>query len=133
MATTTARQRREKARQEFDVYVATCPSRRLLDAISDKWVSLVIVALGDGAMRYSELATRLAGVSQKMLTQTLRGLERDGMVTRTVTASVPVRVDYELTALGESLRGQLALMHVWAQSHMAEVDRAREVYDRAAS
>lgn len=133
MVTSTAAQRRSKAKAAFDVYVANCPSRRLLDQISDKWVSLVIVALGDGPLRYSELSKRLAGVSQKMLTQTVRGLERDGLVTRTVTPSVPVRVDYELTALGESLRGLLAELHVWAEANMAQVDRSRMAYDRAAS
>ena len=88
----------------YDAFDAHCPSRRLLDTIGDKWASLVIVALGvHGRLRYSELSNRIAGVSQKMLTQTLRNLERDGLLTRTVTPSVPVRTDYELTPLGVSL------------------------------
>ncbi|MGN6696211.1 MAG: winged helix-turn-helix transcriptional regulator, partial [Aquihabitans sp.] len=88
----------------FDAFNAQCPSRRLLDTIGDKWASLVVVALGlNGSLRYTELAKRIEGVSQKMLTQTLRNLERDGLITRQVTPSVPVRVDYELTALGRSL------------------------------
>ena len=96
---------------EYDAFLAKCPSRQLLDRISDKWVALVLAALGsDGphhpgadcvgeprSMRYSELSRRLAGVSQKMLTQTLRSLERDGLITRTVTPTVPVTVTYELT------------------------------------
>src|SRR3990170_177841 len=100
MPTMTAQQQRDEARVEFDAYLAECPSRRLLDRIADKWVALVVKSLMDGPRRYSEVSHQLAGVSQKMLTQTLRGLERDGMVTRTVTPSVPVRVDYELTPLG---------------------------------
>ncbi|ONK11473.1 helix-turn-helix domain-containing protein [Streptomyces sp. MP131-18] len=115
----------------FDAFDASCPSRQLLDTIGNKWASLVIVALGvAGRMRYSELAGRIAGVSQKMLTQTVRSLERDGLLTRTVTPSVPVRVDYELTPLGLSLLETIRHLKEWAEAHMAEVDRAREEYDR---
>ncbi|MFG2004453.1 winged helix-turn-helix transcriptional regulator [Spirillospora sp. NPDC048911] len=114
----------------FDAFAVSCPSRRLLDTIGNKWVSLVVVALGlEGPMRYSELAARIDGVSQKMLTQTLRGLERDGLLTRTVTPSVPVRVDYELTPLGLSLLDTIRHLKEWAETHMPEVDRAREKYD----
>jgi DNA-binding HxlR family transcriptional regulator len=114
--------------------MADCPSRRLLDTVSDKWVSLVLVALGlRGRMRYSELASSIAGVSQKMLTQTLRNLERDGLVTRTVTPSVPVRVDYELTPLGFSLHETMRHLKEWAEVHMPDVDRARAEYDEARS
>ncbi|TDC86078.1 helix-turn-helix domain-containing protein [Actinomadura sp. 7K507] len=115
----------------FDVFAASCPSRRLLDAIGNKWASLVIVALGlEGPMRYSELSTRIDGVSQKMLTQTLRGLERDGLLTRTVTPSVPVRVDYELTPLGLTLLEPMRHLKDWAETHMPEVDASREAYDQ---
>jgi DNA-binding HxlR family transcriptional regulator len=115
----------------FDAFDASCPSRRLLDTIGDKWASLVIAALGlGGRMRYSELSARISGVSQKMLTQTLRGLERDGLLTRTVTPSVPVRVDYELTPLGLSLLDTIRLLKQWAEVHMPEVDAARAAYDR---
>src|SRR5580698_5287719 len=107
MATMTAAQKRAQAKVEYDAFLAGCPRRKLLDRISDKWVTLVLAALGSGAdcagepraMRYSELSRLLAGVSQKMLTQTLRALERDGLVTRTVTPTVPVTVSYELTDL----------------------------------
>ena len=110
----------------FDAFNAHCPSRRLLDTIGDKWASLVIVALGlHGPLRYSELSNRIAGVSQKMLTQTLRNLERDGLLTRTVTPSVPVRTDYELTPLGHSLLATLCHLKEWAEEHMHEVDAAR--------
>lgn len=118
----------------FDAFAASCPSRRLLDTIGDKWASLVIVALGlEGRMRYSQLAARIDGVSQKMLTQTLRGLERDGLLTRTVTPAVPVRVDYELTPLGLSLLEPISHLKAWAEQHMPDVDSARAEYDRAAS
>ncbi|MDN3356143.1 helix-turn-helix domain-containing protein [Actinomadura sp. DC4] len=114
----------------FDAFAASCPSRRLLDTISNKWASLTIVALGlGGRMRYSELSARIEGVSQKMLTQTLRNLERDGLLTRTVTPSVPVRVDYELTPLGMSLLEPMHHLKEWAEAHMPEVDAARTAYD----
>ncbi|MHA4853284.1 winged helix-turn-helix transcriptional regulator [Rhodococcus sp. MSC1_016] len=129
MATTTAGQARHAAKQEYDVYLANCPSRQLLDRISDKWVSLILVALGEGSRRYSELARELAGVSQKMLTQTLRALERDGLVAREVTAAVPVRVDYELTELGRSLLPILRAVKQWAEHNMDDVTTARERYD----
>ena len=142
MPTTKAAQKRAKAKVEYDAFLAGCPSRQLLDRISDKWVALVLAALGgDGPhpgedcvgeprlMRYSELARRLAGVSQKMLTQTLRSLERDGLVTRTVTPTVPVTVTYELTALGRSLQGVMRGIKGWAEAHMDEVLANRDQYD----
>ena len=129
MPTTTAQQRRDEARVEFDAYLAECPSRKLLDRIADKWVALVVKSLVDGPKRYSEISHQLAGVSQKMLTQTLRSLERDGVLRRTVTPSVPVRVDYELTSLGESLAGVLGQLKMWAEQHMPDVDLARAEYD----
>ena len=105
MAAMTAAQQREQERAEYNAYVAECPSRQVLDALSDKWVTLILTALADAPRRYSELSRTIAGVSQKMLTQTLRMLERDGLVTRTITASVPVRVDYQLTpSAGPSCR-----------------------------
>jgi len=132
MATMTADQRREEARAQFDAYLASCPSRKLLDRISDKWVALVLKSLADGPKRYSDISRQLAGVSQKMLTQTLRNLERDGLLTRTVTPSVPVRVDYELTPLGASLGAVMGRLKTWAEEHMAEVERNRAAYDARA-
>ncbi|WBB73451.1 helix-turn-helix domain-containing protein [Micromonospora sp. WMMD1128] len=138
MSTRTATERRARARVEYDAFLAACPSRQLLARISDKWVALILAALGrdgpDGevgpqVMRYSELSRRLAGVSQKMLTQTLRSLERDGLVTRTVTPTVPVTVTYELTELGRSLHRLTYHIKVWAEAHMDEVYLARERYD----
>ncbi|MDG9675900.1 helix-turn-helix domain-containing protein [Micromonospora sp. DH14] len=125
MATHTAAYRREQARAAYLARLANCPTHRLLDRIGDKWVSLVLKELADGPRRYGDLARAIAGVTQKMLTQTLRLLERDGLVSRVVTASVPTRVDYRLTPLGESL---LPVMHVvtqWAEEHIDEIDAAR--------
>ncbi|MBT2233111.1 helix-turn-helix domain-containing protein [Nonomuraea sp. NEAU-A123] len=132
MATTTAADRREEAKQAFDAYFAECPSRKLLDRLSDKWVTLVLTGLAGGPRRYSDLSRRIAGVSQKMLTQTLRGLERDGLVRRTVTPSVPVRVDYELTPLGESLMPLVAAIKGWAEANIQTVEAARKTYDATA-
>ncbi|MGH8869065.1 MAG: winged helix-turn-helix transcriptional regulator [Actinomycetes bacterium] len=142
MPTMTAAQKRAKARVEYDAFLAGCPSRQLLDRISDKWVALILAALGsDGphhgvdctgeprSMRYSELSRRLAGVSQKMLTQTLRSLERDGLVTRTVTPTVPVTVTYELTDLGLSLQQVMRGIKAWAEAHMDDVFAKRKDYD----
>ncbi|MFI9595796.1 winged helix-turn-helix transcriptional regulator [Nonomuraea sp. NPDC052265] len=132
MATTTAAQRRDQARLAFDAYFAECPSRKLLDRLSDKWVTLVLSALARGERRYSDLARHIAGVSQKMLTQTLRGLERDGLVARRVTPQVPVRVDYTLTPLGESLMPLVAAIKTWAEENIEDVEAARERYDATA-
>ncbi|WP_328495723.1 helix-turn-helix transcriptional regulator [Streptomyces sp. NBC_00414] len=129
MATTTAAQRREQARVEYDAFVRNCPTNQLLDRISDKWVSLVVCALAEGRMRYSDLGRKIAGVSPKMLTQTLRSLERDGLLTRTVTPAVPVRVDYELTPLGTSLFHLLGAVKDWAEAHIEQVNEARDQYD----
>ena len=133
MPTMTAAQKRSQARVEYDAFLAGCPSRQLLDRISDKWVALILAALsGDDeprSMRYSELSRRLAGVSQKMLTQTLRSLERDGLLTRTVTPTVPVTVSYELTDLGISLQEVMRGFKAWAEGHMDQVLANRAAYD----
>ena len=131
MATRTAAQRRAQAKREYDAFIAECPTRAMLATLSDKWMGLVLSALADGPRRHSELARRIAGVSQKMLTQTLRTLERDGLVTRTVTPTVPVRVDYELTALGRTLLPVMLAIKQWAENHMDDVSAARERYDAA--
>lgn len=115
----------------WDPYVRGCPTRTLLDRIGDRWTVLVVgvLARGGAPVRYSTIGREVQGISQKMLTQTLRNLERDGMVTRTVHAEVPPRVDYELTELGQSLRGAVAVLESWAREHMSEVARAREAFD----
>ncbi|WP_225101515.1 helix-turn-helix domain-containing protein [Streptomyces sp. CoH27] len=129
MATTTASQRREQARADYDAFLRACPTNQLLGRLSDKWVSLVVAALAQGPKRYSDIGRKIAGVSPKMLTQTLRTLERDGIITRTVTPSVPVRVDYALTPLGTSLAALLTAVKDWAETHFEEVRDARERYD----
>ncbi|MBB5082822.1 winged helix-turn-helix transcriptional regulator [Nonomuraea endophytica] len=129
MPTQSAADRRAAARLAYDAYIAKCPSRQLLSTLSDKWVSLILTALAGGAQRYSDLARTIAGVSQKMLTQTLRSLERDGLVSRTLTPSVPVRVDYELTDLGRTLLPIMASIKEWAEAHIEDVQTARTRYD----
>ncbi len=128
----TAAQRRERARLQYNAYIAECPSRQVLDAISDKWVTLVLSALAEGPLRYSDLSRRIAGVSQKMLTQTLRRLERDGLLTRTITPAVPVRVDYQLTTLGRTILPVVAAIKHWSEGHIHEIHAARVAYDQAA-
>jgi DNA-binding HxlR family transcriptional regulator len=128
--TMTAAQRRAAQKVEYDAFLAECPSGQLLGRISDKWVTLILAALEGGPQRYSQLARTIAGVSQKMLTQTLRTLERDGLVTRTVTPTVPVTVSYELTELGSSLQEVIAGLKVWAETHMESVLAARASYQR---
>ncbi|MEV5507483.1 winged helix-turn-helix transcriptional regulator [Streptomyces orinoci] len=115
----------------YDAYLAECPARQLLCRISDKWVSLTVNALADGPRRYGDLSRTLVGVSQKMLTQTLRNLERDGFLTRTVTPTVPVRVDYALTPLGERLLPLMRAIKGWAEENIGEVLAARAAYDDA--
>ena len=144
MATTTAAQQRAQAKVAYDAFLAACPSRALLDRIADKWVTLVLCALGEGSapgaeggglprpLRYSELSRQLAGVSQKMLTQTLRSLERDGLVTRTVTPTVPVTVAYQVTELGLSLHAAVRALKGWAETHMDDVLASRAAHDTTA-
>jgi DNA-binding HxlR family transcriptional regulator len=150
--TTTTAARRAADTAGYDAFLAACPSRQLLDRISDKWSTLVLCALGGGdagptsggdagptgaggaprPMRYSELHRTLVGVSQKMLTQTLRTLERDGLVTRTVTPTVPVTVTYEATELGLSLRAAVAGIKLWAEANVEAVTASRAAYDASA-
>lgn len=132
MATMTAAQQREQARVEYDAFCRTCPTNELLGRLSDKWVGLVVAALSEGPRRYGELSSKIAGVSPKMLTQTLRALERDGLLSRTVTPSVPLRVDYELTPLGVDLATLLTAVKAWAETHFEEVREARQGYDAVA-
>ena len=116
----------------FDMFKSACPSRQVLDRVADRWTALVLLALSEGTMRFSELRRRIEGVSQKMLTQTLRGLERDGLAVREVFPTVPVTVQYTLTPLGESLLEAVQAIRSWAYRNIDEIDRARERYDAAA-
>lgn len=116
----------------FNVLAAGCPTRQVIDRIGDKWTLLVLAALGERTVRFSQLRKEIEGVSQKMLTQTLRGMQRDGIVTRTVYPSVPPKVEYALTALGLGLAGVVSSIRLWAYEHMDDIEAARDEYDAAA-
>ncbi|SEE04334.1 DNA-binding transcriptional regulator, HxlR family [Arthrobacter alpinus] len=113
----------------WDPYDRNCPSRQVLDRIGDRWSVLVVGALAHGPLRFSALAKTVDGVSQKMLTQTLRGLERDGLVARTMYAQIPPRVDYELTESGISLAGPMLALEDWAKENMPSILSSRDAYD----
>ncbi|AMM31331.1 DNA binding protein [Sinomonas atrocyanea] len=115
----------------FDVMDPDCPSRVVLQRIGDKWTPLVFQSLKDGPRRFSEVRADIGGVTPKVLTQTLRTLERDGLVSRAVFAEVPVRVEYTLTPLGRSLLAPLEAVRAWAESHAATILEAREAFDTA--
>lgn len=110
----------------YNVYQVNCPTRRVLDILSDKWTSLVIVALGEGTKRFQQLRREIEGVSQKMLTQTLRTLEQDGLVTRVAYPTIPPKVEYSLTRLGRTLTEPLASLHAWSEKHVEEIEAARK-------
>lgn len=137
MTTMTAAQKRATAKTQYNAFLAVCPSQQLLAQVSGKWVTLVLSALGSGpdcvgeprAMRYSELVRVIAGVSPKMLTQTLRTLERDGLISRTATATVPVTVTYDLTPLGSSLHQTVRQLKSWSETHRDEVAAHQERFD----
>ena len=112
-----------------NIFDPNCPSRVILQRIGDKWASLVIQVLGDGPVRFSELRKMVNVVTPKVLTQTLRTLERDGLITRTIHAQVPPRVDYELTKMGASLLEPLSMLREWAESHVPAILEARDAYD----
>lgn len=115
---------------EFD---ADCgATREVLTRVGDKWSVLVVVLLGDRAMRFNEIKRTLAGISQRVLTSTLRGLERDGLVRRTVHPTNPPQVEYALTELGRSLLDPVRVLAVWAQGHRGAVMQARAAFDQAA-
>lgn len=137
MVTMTATEEKASAKAQYNAFLAACPSQQLLARVSGKWVTLVLSALGSGPdcdgeprpMRYSELGRVLAGVSPKMLSQTLRSLERDGLITRTATATVPVTVTYELTQLGLSLHQTVRQLKLWSETHRDEVAAHQDRFD----
>src|SRR5260221_9711508 len=102
----------------------------ILARVGDKWTVLIVVLLGDGPKRFNEIKKLVGGISQRMLTLILRGLERDGLVTRTIFPPIPPRADYKLTALGRSLRQAVEPLGQWAQSHVPEIHKARDKFDR---
>ncbi len=101
----------------------------VLSRVGDKWSVLVVTRLGGGPMRFNELRRSIGGISQRMLTLTLRGLERDGLITRTVFPTIPPRVDYELTTLGHDLLDPVSALGAWAIRNQGKIARAREVFD----
>jgi DNA-binding HxlR family transcriptional regulator len=112
-----------------NVYNAACPTRHVLDLIADKWSALIIGLLESRSLRFAELQRHIGGISQKMLTQTLRNLERDGLVRRTVYAEVPPRVEYALTPLGKTLCEPIAAIIRWSEENIAAVTAAQQGYD----
>lgn len=102
----------------------------ILSRIGDKWSVLVIMLLSDGPRRFNEIKRMVGGISQRMLTLTLRGLERDGLVTRTIYPTIPPRVDYELTDLGHSLKAPVQHLGSWAFDHLPQIQSARERFDQ---
>lgn len=112
---------------------ANCRAREILDRVGDKWSMAVLYQLSNGTMRFTELLRSIPGLSQRMLTVTLRGLERDGLVSRTVHPVIPPHVDYALTPLGETLRDIVSALVTWAHDHLEEIDHARTAYDTATS
>ncbi|WP_018353632.1 winged helix-turn-helix transcriptional regulator [Longispora albida] len=113
----------------YDVYLRDCPSRYVLGLVSNRWSLLVICALQERPHRFGELRRLLDGVSQKVLTQTLRELEKHGLVTRTVFPTAPPSVEYALTPLGHGLCGPLQAVREWAERHIEEIDAACEAYE----
>jgi DNA-binding HxlR family transcriptional regulator len=108
---------------------ANCPSQKVLDLIADKWTALIIYALADGAKRHSELQRKIGGVSQKMLTQCLRNMERSGLVERKVYPVVPPMVEYSLTSLGSTLIEPLRVLCQWAEKHMPDLLAAQSSFE----
>ncbi len=113
-----------------DVFQSDCSTRLVLDRVGDKWTVLVVSALAAQTLRFTELRNRISGVAPKVLTQTLRALERDGVLRRRVYAEVPPRVEYSLTPLGRSLIEPITAVQDWAEGHVSSVIAARERYDR---
>ncbi|MEV4800896.1 helix-turn-helix domain-containing protein [Nonomuraea sp. NPDC049421] len=113
-----------------DVFDPDCPTRVVLDRIGDKWSALVVLCLIGGPMRFTQLRARIGGVTPKVLTQTLRAMEQDGLLTREVFAEVPPRVEYTLTDLGRSLHGPISVVAEWAEDNVHEIMRCREKHAR---
>ena len=114
-------------------YSSDCPTRKMLDRIADKWAVLVLGLLSEGPIRFNRLRRAIEGISQKMLSQTLKSLERDGLVSRKAFATVPVTVEYAITPLGRTLATTLDALRIWAETHMEEVTANQQRYDAGAS
>ena len=111
---------------------STCQASEVLGRVGDKWSLQVIFSLGEGIKRFTDLKRGIAGISQRMLTVTLRGLERDGIITRTMYPVMPPRVDYELTPMGRTLQDAAATLIHWVGEHVEEIEAARTAYDARA-
>ena len=119
---------------DAEVYQGDCPTRAILDRIADKWATLIIDILAQSeSRRFNELKRLIGGISQKMLTQTLRDLERDGLVQRTLYPEIPPRVEYRLTPLGKTLCGPISALTQWAHDHIDEVKHAQSQFDEKAA
>lgn len=116
--------------QKGNAYAAECPTRQALDRVADKWTVLILGLLGDGPVRFNALRRQIQGISQKMLSQTLRSLERDGLVARTVYPTVPVTVEYAITPVGRTLAATLTPLRLWAEENIETILQARQEYDR---
>ena len=114
---------------KWNVFDQNCPTRFALDRIADKWTVLIVGRLAGGTRRFGELRRDIQGISPKVLTQKLRELERDGVITRKIYASVPPKVEYSLTPMGQTLIGLLDAVRVWAESHMETMLEAQAAYD----
>ncbi|MFN2449203.1 MAG: winged helix-turn-helix transcriptional regulator [Candidatus Baltobacteraceae bacterium] len=115
---------------DAEMYLGACPMRTVLGRVADKWTVLIVGLLAQArVMRFNELKRAIVGISQKMLTQTLRDLERDGLVQRTIFPQVPPRVEYALTPLGRTLCGPIGELARWANDHIAEVYAAQKAFD----
>jgi DNA-binding HxlR family transcriptional regulator len=114
---------------QWDVYNESCPTRLVLNRIADKWTVLVVGCLAQDTKRFSVLQKEISGISQKMLTQTLRGMERDGLITRKVYPTVPPKVEYTLTDLGRTLVNMLESIRDWSEDHIEKVLNAQKQFD----
>ena len=119
------------AKLPADPYSAKCPTRVVLDRIADKWTVLVLVLLAENPLRFNQLRREIEGLTQKMASQTLKALERDGLITRKVTPTVPVTVEYSITPLGRTLAATVEALQIWAQAHIGDVIKAQKRYDAA--
>ena len=113
----------------YDVLNPKCPTQQVLDRVASKWMMLVILALGDDRVHYAQLQRRVRGITKKMLTQTLRALERDGLVCRHVHHTVPPQTEYELTSLGHGLAAVVSVVRSWAYQNVEDIAQARSTYD----
>ena len=113
-----------------NIFDPACPTRQLLDRVGDKWTVFVVIALSEGRKRFGELRREIRGTSAKVLTDVLRSLERDGLVSRHVFVTVPLRVEYALTPLGRSLRACVKELRRWAERRMPQVAAARTAFDQ---